>query len=111
MRVAVPSFAVLALAVMAGPLMADGHGGKGVATCHDEANAAAYSGSKSGYSSSYDAALQDCLARGTQHYVTAEPAYGKYTRYSEAEYHAPETYGCIMGHGVMQRGTLICPGH
>ena len=24
---------------------------------------------------------------------------------------APVSYGCIMGHGVLQRGTLICPGH
>lgn len=49
-------------------------------------------------------------------YVAADDHYvapGKEARvYVEPVRAAPsETFGCVMGLGVMQRGTLICPGH
>lgn len=53
---------------------------------------------------------------GSKSYVAEEaqyiaPAPEVYVQ-AEVQHAAPYVpYGCVMGLGVMQRGTLICPGH
>lgn len=74
------------------------------ADCHAEANAAAYSGSKAGYSQSYDAAYQACVGRQQAQVQVPQRRYRhKPTTYVKA----PEVV-CHPGAPRLYRGTVYC---
>lgn len=71
--------------------------------CYAEANAIGFSGEKTGYAASYNAAVAACVSRGTERYAGYHPL--------PHRARAPVTGNCPPGAPPMYRGTLYCPRH
>lgn len=67
----------------------------------------AQSGTEYGSKSAPKSPGYEVVVVETDHYVAADVYVAPAPDYIPP--HRP--YGCVMGMGVMQRGTLICPGH
>ncbi|WP_425071931.1 hypothetical protein [Sagittula sp. S175] len=94
------TLAALMVAATTLPALANGNSVLAAQRCYAEANTIDFSGAKVGYAAAYNAAVNDCLARGSARYAGYNPPAHRAR--------APITGNCPAHAPILYRGTLYC---